>query len=69
MLTCVYSAITQEMKVVEEDEAFLLMENGEWFDNPLIAKENGKKISEVASEINEAKRRGRPPASDKKKEN
>ncbi|HHT9109593.1 MAG TPA: hypothetical protein ACFYDZ_00370 [Candidatus Brocadiaceae bacterium] len=45
MLTCVFHPI-DSMRVVEEDEAEVLMASGFWFDCPTKAKEYRKKLEQ-----------------------
>lgn len=52
MLTCVYHPI-DEMRVVEDDEAELLLASGVWFDSPTKAKEYRNRVEDDIK--NEAK--------------
>lgn len=45
MLTCVYHPI-DSMRVVEEDEAEILMASGVWFDSPSKAREYRAKVEQ-----------------------
>lgn len=45
MLTCVYHPI-DPMRVVEEDEAQILLEKGFWFDCPTKAKQYRDKVED-----------------------
>jgi hypothetical protein len=45
MLTCVYHPI-DSMRVVEEDEAEILIASGVWFDSPVKAREYRSKVEQ-----------------------
>lgn len=67
MLTCVYHPI-DSCRVVESDEAEILMASGVWFDSPVKAKEYRAKVEEEIKQESKAEKPKTKPLKEKSNE-